>query len=423
MRKARPASPGAGAAVHSGGTVADSHGLPFSAPAGRGKPGLLVNDPEAPAPRNPCSLPGGCIATRASARSARACAAWPVEPAFSLSVEISFVKALASVNNSRSMRAKATLLTLTAVACLLLSLDAREKEKSPPKPTSWGYVATDSVEVRPKTSDRKAGLLRLGRGALLPVFELKQKGTTTWARVRAVDPATLTPRAGWVDASQLEILPLAQSPNDADLLKLLGGAYLDDFTAANTALARFLVREAGGEPALVCFLGSHILPHSRLQVFRRSQGRLVPGPFREFLFQDMQAGISSLEVRDLLGDGNECLITREPFSLGLENRGVNLVIYRIEGPALRILWKAPTEFRNLAAFPPQRQSLEPPERNIGTAGTVTTGTVEFGLRGRVTVPVWKGKVEFFAFGRAEPVETLPIEKVCAWTGTEFAPLR
>jgi len=35
----------------------------------------------------------------------------------------------------------------------------------------------------------------------------------------------------------------------------------------------------------------------------------------------------------------------------------------------------------------------------------------------------KGKVEFFHFGREEPVDAVTIEKACPWDGKEFAPLR
>lgn len=321
------------------------------------------------------------------------------------------------------MRRKPYFLIAVVLTSLVSFAEARGKEKLPPKPVNWGYAATGAVEVRKKASSGAKSLVRLEQGALLPVFDIKRKGSTNWARVRAVDPAILTPSPGWVDASRLEILPADRFPSDADLLKALGGIYLDDFTAANTALSRSLARRMDGEPLLVCLLGSPILPNSRFQVFLRKEGKLVAGPYREFAFADMQAGIIRMELRDLLGEGNDLLITREPFSLGLKNEGVHVVIQRIEDDGLKTLWKAPLELHNLGSFPPQRKTLEPPERNIGLPGTVTRGTVEFRARGRVSEPLWKGKVEFYAFGREQPVETLEIEKLCAWDGARFAPLQ
>ena len=67
--------------------------------------------------------------------------------------------------------------------------------------------------------------------------------------------------------------------------------------------------------------------------------------------------------------------------------------------------------------------LQPPEANIGMPGTVTKGELEFRTRGRLTDLVWKGKVEFHVLGREEPVESVSIEKTCAWDGTKFAPLQ
>jgi len=302
------------------------------------------------------------------------------------------------------------------------SAKEKEKEKEPPKPTGWCYVSQGPVEVRPKTSERKTAVVRLGRGALAPVFQVKQAGGKSWTRIQAVDPAKLTAQMGWVISSQVEVLPASQFPTDAELLKLLGGAYLDDFVAAHTALARFLVRQGKREPAMACFLGAPILPQARLQVFLRTPGKWVVGPSLEFAFADLRAGVTRLEIRHLFGDGDECLVTRETFTLGPQNEGLNLVIRKIAGDAFKKLWQAPVEFRNLASFPPKFQILTPPEKNIGAPGTVTKGDVDFRARDRISEPVWKGKVEFHAFGREQPVETVTVEKVCAWDGTKFAPL-
>ena len=130
-----------------------------------------------------------------------------------------------------------------------------------------------------------------------------------------------------------------------------------------------------------------------------------------------------MEARDLTGSGDDCLITREPFRLGPETRGVNLIIRRIEGHGFMILWTAPLESRNLASYPPKLQILQPPERNIGAAGTVTTGEVSFRQRGEVFEPAWKGKVEFYSVGSEKPLDTTTFEKVSPWDGTRFAPLK
>jgi hypothetical protein len=324
------------------------------------------------------------------------------------------------------MKSKAFSFVLIVVACsgvgIPSSAKEKEKEKEPPKPTGWCYVAQGPVEVRPKTSERKTAVVRLGRGALAPVFEVKRTGGRTWTRIQAVDPAKLTAEMGWVISSQVEVLPADQFPADADLLKLLGGTYLDDFVAAKTAFARSLLRQGKREPAMACFLGSPILPQARLQVFLQTQGKWVVGPSLEFAFADLRAGVTRLEIRDLFGDGDECLVTREPFRLGPQNEGLNLVIRKIAAGAFQKLWEAPVVVRNLASFAPKLQILTPPEKNIGAPGTVTKGDVEFRARGGISEPVWKGKVELHVFGREQPVETVTVEKVCAWDGTKFAPL-
>lgn len=321
------------------------------------------------------------------------------------------------------MRLQKVALLFIIVTFSPAGIRAAEKEKKPPTPTGWCYAAKEAVDAKPAPSERKKTTLRLGRGALVPAFEPKQAGGSNWTRVRVVDPAKLTAETAWVDSSKVESLPLNQFPIDADVLKLLGGSYLDDYTAANAAIARYLVRQGEREPVLICFVGSPMMPQARLQVLPRTPRGFMPGPYLEFPFSEMQAGITSLEVRDLLGDGNDFLITREGFNLGVASHGVNMVIRRLELGVFRILWKAPVEFSNLASFPPKPQMLTPPEKNIGLPGTVTKGDVEFRARGRLSEPVWKGKVEFHALGREEPVDTLNVEKVCAWDGTKFAPLQ
>jgi hypothetical protein len=320
------------------------------------------------------------------------------------------------------MKLRRLVLLLPVVTLSLAEIRAAGKEKKPPAPTGWCYAAQDSVDAKPSPSGRKKIVARLGRGALLPVFDTKRRGDGHWTRVQVVDPAKLTAEKGWVESSKVQSLPLSQFPTDAELLKILGGSYLEDYTTRNAAIARYLVRQGDHEPALVCFVGSPMIPQARLQVFLRTAQGFALGPFLEFPFSDMQAGITFLEVRDLLGDGNECLVSRESFNAGPENHGINMLIRRLEGEAFKLLWKAPVEYRNLASYPPKPQTLTPPEKNIGAPGTVTKGDVEFRARGRIREPLWKGKIEFHAVGRDEPVETIDVEKACAWDGAKFAPL-
>jgi hypothetical protein len=137
----------------------------------------------------------------------------------------------------------------------------------------------------------------------------------------------------------------------------------------------------------------------------------------------MKPGILSGEVRDLLGDGFECLITHEPFREGPATFGVNIVIRRLEGGNFSSLWVAPIELQNLGFFPRELQILHPLEKNAGAPGTVTKGEVEFQPRGKTHIPVWKATVEFFAVGQDKPMDSVKVTKACAWNGSKFEPLR
>jgi hypothetical protein len=340
-------------------------------------------------------------------------------PATSLGGKILFVKLLLTVNNSKAMRTQIRVtILLAALSCNPASF---AKEKEAPKPTAWGYVRAQSVEVRPEASGRKAGPVRFGHGTLVGVLDPSPKGGSI--RISAVDPATLTPLVGQVEFDQIEIMPLDRFPEDAELLRVVGGPFLDDLIAANTSVARFLLRQGRQPPALVCLIGGSDLPYTQLQVFLPARGKFVAGQFLQFPTSQMQIGLAATEVRDLVGDGNECLISREPFSFGPESGGVNYLIRRIEDGQLKVLWKAPLEFRNLALFAPNVEVAEPPEENIGAPGTISRATIEFRVRDGVSQPVWKGKVEFHVFGREKPVQSVSVEKVCPWNGTKFAPLR
>jgi hypothetical protein len=297
------------------------------------------------------------------------------------------------------------------------------KEKKAEVPVGWGYASHGPIDVRPGFLKRTTPIVRLGRGALVGILEDKSGNGKSSLKVRAVNPASLETVTGWVEAGSIDRLPLDQYPSDQDLLKQIGGEYLQDFTASNARIIRFILQQGKQEPALACFIGAQILPSARLQFFIKSGGKFTPGVFIDFPISEMQYAITDLEVRDLLGDGNECLITHEPFRLQTEDDGVNLVIRRLDANELVTLWKAPIQFRNKATYLPRRQILVPHEENIGAPGTETTGTVEYRKRESISEPVWKGKVDFFVVGREEPVDTVKFERVCPWLGAKFAPLR
>jgi hypothetical protein len=272
-----------------------------------------------------------------------------------------------------------------------------------------------------KPGQRIADLV-LRPGALVGLWKWQSKQRTRWAQIHVLNLENFKPVDGWIDTSLIEELPADKFPSDAELKRVLGGDFLDDYTASHTQITRFLVQQRNASPALVCFFTSPLVTSARLVAFLSVSGKLVPGRTLEFPAAEMNAGITSVEVRDLLGDGNECLITREPFRMGPETRGVNEVVRRIEGSQFQALWKAPIEFRSLDAYPPKLIVLQPPEKNIGQPGTVTRGEVTFRQDGDVYEALWKGKVEFHVVGREEAVESVPLEKVCPWNGESFSPL-
>jgi hypothetical protein len=318
-------------------------------------------------------------------------------------------------------------LKLLALLLTLLCLDpgiaASAEDNKLPATLGWIYLrdSTHELNSRPGKHIEKSG--RLTQGTLAPVFKITEKNGVKWAQVRILNLATASSQAGWLEAGPADILPAENYPPDTDLLRQLGAPYLDDITAAHTKLARFLVRQGPRPPLLLCYVLADLLPTAKLVVFTPSQGKYLPGASLDLPINELKAGIISLEVRDLVGDGNECVISHEPFEVGPETRGVNVVIRRITESTFLIVWQAPVEYRNLSEYKAKMQILQPPEKNIGTPGTVTTGEVTFHPHGNGQEPIWKGKVEFFAVGREAAVDSVPIEKACAWDGKKFAPLQ
>ena len=304
---------------------------------------------------------------------------------------------------------------------------AREKPQgehsSSRAPIGWLYLEAGSRDFSVSVGDLQKVSRSLPRGALLPVFKTKEKHGATLAQVEALNLSTGSSELGWVEVNASELKPGKSYPLDSELLDSLGGSYLEDFTAEHTDIARFLMRQAAGPPALLCYVVTMPRSRAKLVVFTQSQGKFLPGAAFTVPLTDMQAGITSLEIRDLLGDGSDCVITKEPFREQAQTYGVNLRIRKVAEGQFQALWQAPIEFQNLSRYSSRMQVLRPPEQNIGAPGTVTTGDVTFQPSGNFQEPVWKGKVEFFVFGRDRAVESVNIEKACPWDGKEFAPLR
>jgi hypothetical protein len=317
--------------------------------------------------------------------------------------------------------------TFVTLCALLVSLHpvtaaSAEEDKQAP-PIGWIYVKADALDLTLRPGGRGEKSEHLARGTLAPVFRMTEKNGVKWAQVRTLNLGTARPQLGWVEPDRADLLPANSYPPDADLLNKLGEPYVDDFTARHTDVARFLVRQGQSAPLLLCYVFAGPLPTAKLVAFAANQGRFLPGASLDFPISEIHAGVIALEVRDLLGDANECMVSREPFRAGPETRGLNLMIRRIEDSKFRVLWQAPVEFRNLAEFKSKLQILQPAEENIGAPGTRTTGEVTFRQSGDQQEPIWKGKVEFFLFGREKPVDSVTVEKVCPWDGKKFAPLR
>jgi hypothetical protein len=289
-----------------------------------------------------------------------------------------------------------------------------------PDPIKWCHVTKDVVEVRSKPGGGEKSVVKLTRGALVPAYASKKAGKSEWLRVVVVDPALMEPRSGWVDPAEVEVAEAAEFPHDDKILALSGAPFVEDFAAENTAVARFILRTKDAGPVLVCYLGTVVLPQTRLQVFFKAPGRFKAGPSLDFPFSEMKSALTSLEVRDLVGDGNEFLITREPYQAGPQNLGVNMVIRRMEGNNFKTIWKAPISAKNFASYPPRLDILDPAEANIGRPGTDTKSEVEFRARGSLTDIVWKGEVNFHALGREKPLETIPLERTWSWDGAQFS---
>jgi hypothetical protein len=313
------------------------------------------------------------------------------------------------------MKARAPGLTVAALA-FLASLAAPAKK---PQQTSWGYISNGPVKAFDRLSLGPHLLRSLGRGTLVAVFGEKEKGGKRWAEIMTSKPVTLEETLGWIDSSQLKFYRADRFPTDADLFLGAGAPFTDDIVAASTAVTRLLLQQRSGEPSLVCLFESPGIASLRLQFFTPDSQGYRTGPYLEFPNAEIRSPVSDLETKDAVRDGNECLISHESFSLGMQNQGVRIAVRRLERGAIKTLWTAPLEYTNLSSYDPQPRKLTPPEKNVGAPGTVTKATADFAADGAMPEIIWKAKIEFHILGREQPIDTLTVEKHCKWNGSEF----
>jgi len=309
----------------------------------------------------------------------------------------------------------------TAVPCCLA---AKEKPPAGPvAPIGWLELRTGSRKLSVSKEDLQKASRDLAQGLVIPVYKTKEKHGQTLARVGALNLETGNAELGWMEINPSELKPAESYPPDDELFRKLGGPYLDDFTANHTDIARYLVRQADGSPALLCYVLTAPLSMAKVVIFSPQQGTYAPTTTLNITIGEMDAGFTSIEVRDLIGDGGDCVITKEQFREQAQSFGKMLRIRRIAEGKFQDLWQAPIKYQNLSEYNPQMQILRPPEQNIGAPGTKTSGEVTFRPHGKGLEPVWKGKIEFYVAGRENALDSVSVEKACPWNGHAFAPLR
>jgi hypothetical protein len=322
-----------------------------------------------------------------------------------------------------TMQFSAVALGFLIIAGAAARPDRPARERSHLQPIAWYYVQEGPLEIAQKAVGRRTRSLSLGRGTLAPVMKIESKNGSERALLRITDLETLNPVEGWAKYNKENIIPLERFPSDEDLLRQLKLEPANNASGGGAGMVRWLVKQGNSGIALVCFVPLFGLPDSRLAAFLPHEGGFRLGASLDFPFFDLKPGIVSGEVRDLLGDGDECLITHEPFRAGPATFGVNMVIRRLEQGNFVSLWKAPLESQNLEFFPREVQILQPLEKNAGAPGTVTKSEVEFQPRGKVDIPVWKATVQFFGPGQDKPLESVKVLKACDWNGSQFEPVR
>ncbi len=335
------------------------------------------------------------------------------------SCQKSFVKTQMKMNNTSYMKLRALFLIL---AIPLAATPGHGQARNPlkPDPIKWCYVKKPGTVARTKPGGSEKEISKLTRGTLLPAYESKQSGNVEWLKVVVVDLALMTPRAGWVNAGEVEGMEATLFPDDDKVLALSGSPFVEDFAAENTAISRLLVQTKDAGQVLICYMGTEVLPQTRLQLFSKSGTRFKAGPSLDFPFSEMKSPVAGLEARDLAGDGNEFLITREPYASGPQSFGMNLLIRKIEQGNLKVVGKIPVSAHNFDSYPPRLDIAEPDEANIGRPGTDTKGEIEFRTHGALTDIAWKGEIKFYALGREKPLETISVERVWSWNGVQFS---
>ena len=189
---------------------------------------------------------------------------------------------------------------LVVVVALPSTLAAKEKQQAgPPAPIGWLDLQAGSRDFSVPLPDLQKVTRHLARGALLPVFKTKEKHGAKLAQLGALNLETGRSELGWLEINSGDLKPPESYPLDSELMRLLGVPYLDDFTAEHTDIARFLVRQTQGPPALLCYVLTMPLSMAKLVIFTPSQGKYLPGAALNIPISEMQAGITSLEIRDL----------------------------------------------------------------------------------------------------------------------------
>ena len=109
----------------------------------------------------------------------------------------------------------------------------------PPEIICWAFVKTSGVQLRRKHKESSRPLLKLGRGAVLPVFRIHSKNGPRWFSAVGVKLKEATPIRGWVSEDQVELLGRDAVPGDASVLAQMGRPFSDDRISASAQVAEY----------------------------------------------------------------------------------------------------------------------------------------------------------------------------------------
>ncbi len=321
------------------------------------------------------------------------------------------------------MLRKSVLTALMGVAWVCGAAAGGVQGKEAPDLLGWAYVKAPGVKIERKRKPTRQPLLTLGRGAVLPVFRIAGKKGARWFQVLGVDLEEQSPVRGWVAEENTKLWPVEAMPLAEALLVHFGRPFLEDRIAQTTHVARYVWSSEGAGRNLIAVAASPRLPSPVAKIFKKqgSGWALALPQFPSPNFSDDGGiGLRFLEVRDLAGDGRECVITQEPFRRIPGIEGVRLVVRRLGNGGLRSVWEVPREVSNCGSFPAEVQIKRPLALNIGAPGTAVNGEITF-----VEIPQggmlleWEGEIEFYLVGREAPVETVRLKKVFRWDGESF----